>query len=527
VLQRGEGETFRRWLAAIPPEVVRAYPRLCLAQAIAALSAGHIDAVESLLDDAERGLSIASSTPYTPSIGPSMSMLANVPAGIALLRAGVAGSHGDATRTRTWAHAALALLAEHEQGPRVSVRWNRAIAAWIQGNVEEAERAFAALMADGRSANQPNLALGAASARGRIQRAQGRLDAALRSYQSGLVFATHRGGPPVLSAAMMHVGMAEVLYERNQLDQALHHITDGIALGRQFTATQALATGLATLAWMRHAQNDAAGALDAMEEAYQVVPSLDVVALHNPVPAERARFLLAQGELADVAHWVAERGLDAADDPRYPREQEYLVLVRLLLARHAPERALPLLVRLGAAARAQGRMGSLIAVLVLEALARAATGDDTRALAVLVDALSMARPQGYVRVFANEGPAMAHLLRRLIAAGAGGRPATAAALPIEYLGHLLRVAEQWRTPPSVPAPRTNVTLLPMLEDALTERESEVLALLIAGKQNREIADALVVTVDTVKKHITHILDKLGATNRTEAVARARALGLIA
>ena len=172
-------------------------------------------------------------------------------------------------------------------------------------------------------------------------------------------------------------------------------------------------------------------------------------------------------------------------------------------------------------------MGSLIAVLVLEALARAATGDDTHALAVLVDALRMARPQGYVRVFADEGPAMAYLLRRLIAAGAGGRPATVAALPIQYLGHLLRAAEQRKTPTPAPAPPANVPLLPVLGDALTERESEVLALLIAGKRNREIADTLVVTVDTVKKHITHILDKLGATNRTEAVARARALGLIA
>jgi LuxR family maltose regulon positive regulatory protein len=142
----------------------------------------------------------------------------------------------------------------------------------------------------------------------RIQRAQGRLGSALRTCQEGLEFAAQSGHGVVLSAAVAHVGMAEVLYERGQLEQALHHAQQGISLGRQLTSTQALASSLATLAWIRQAMGDPAGASKAMDEAYQIIPSLEIVALHNPVPAERARLSLIQGDVKEVSRWVEEAG---------------------------------------------------------------------------------------------------------------------------------------------------------------------------------------------------------------------------
>src|SRR6266498_3082911 len=228
VLRRGEGETLRGWLAALPQEVVRARPRLALAQAIAAFNAGRLEVAEPLLEQAEQALATAPREPYEPSIGKAMSMLANVPASIALLRAAVAALRGDAERTTELVRQAQAQLAEDERGPRISVRWNLAQADWMRGRLADAERAFAAIVVDGREAGEPHLTLTASSALGRIQRAQGRLDAAFRTYQEGLEFAARTGPTLVLSAAAAHMGMADVFYERNQLEQALHHVGEGI-----------------------------------------------------------------------------------------------------------------------------------------------------------------------------------------------------------------------------------------------------------------------------------------------------------
>jgi LuxR family maltose regulon positive regulatory protein len=164
---------------------VRARPRLALAQVIAAFNAGRLDAAEPLLEQAEQALATAPSEPYEPSIGKAMSMLANVPASIALLRAAIVALRGDAERTTELVRQAQAHLVEDERGPRISVRWNLAQADWMRGRLAEAERAFAGIVAEGREAEEPHLTLTASSVLGRIQRAQGRLDAALRTYQEG------------------------------------------------------------------------------------------------------------------------------------------------------------------------------------------------------------------------------------------------------------------------------------------------------------------------------------------------------
>jgi LuxR family maltose regulon positive regulatory protein len=186
------------------------------------------------------------------------------------------------------------------------------------------------------------------------------------------------------------------------------------------------------------------------------------------------------------------------------------------LAQDRPGQALALLDRLHAAAIAQDRTGSLIETGALRALALAASGDEAGAVTTLAGALALACPQGYVRVFADEGPPMAALLGRLIAAQRTGR--AAAEIPLGYLARLQRAFGPGG-PARDPVPSGIV-------DPLTSRELEVLEMLAAGRSNQAIAGELVVTLDTVKKHVGHVLGKLGAANRTEAVARARELSLI-
>jgi len=249
-----------------------------------------------------------------------------------------------------------------------------------------------------------------------------------------------------------------------------------------------------------------------------------VTSLLNPVPALRARLLLAQGDLAAAVRWTKERGLGQDDEVSYPREPEYLVLARVLLAQDLPDRALALLDRLHALAASQGRTGSVIEIQALRAVALAAAGDQAGAVATLAETLTLAYPQGYVRVFADEGAPMSALLGGLIAAQRSDRTA-ARGVPLGYLGRLLRAFEHQAAAAASPSRRRGVGI-PGLVEALSERELQVLRLLAAGKPNREIADELYVALDTVKKHVTHIFEKLGATNRTQATARARDLGLL-
>ena len=201
------------------------------------------------------------------------------------------------------------------------------------------------------------------------------------------------------------------------------------------------------------------------------------------------------------------------------------MLARVLLALDRPGPALALLDRMHATAAAQARAGSLIEIGALRALGLAASGEEAAAVAALAQALTLACPQGYVRVFADEGPPMAALLARLIAAQRSGSGFGAVAeVPLGCLARLQRALGAQDAAPG--AGRGGAAAVPGLVEQLTSRELEVLAMLAAGRSNQAIASELVITLDTVKKHVSHVLGKLGAANRTEAVTRARELGLI-
>ena len=454
-------------------------------------------------------------------------MLANVPAGIAFLRAELARLRGDAAGAVDWDGRARAQLREGDFYLRTLVRANLAMADWLRGQPVQAERGLAAALAERRAAGEGYLATRVCHDLGQVQRAQGHLDAALATYRQALeVAGAASSEPPHLG--MAHVGLAEVLYEQDELAAALDHATRGIALCRQLAFTPPLAAGLAVLARIRQAHGDPAAATAAMGEAGQVELSPQVVAMFNPVPSQRARLLLAQGDVTAAGQWAAAAGLSPADEPDYPREPAYLVLARVLLAQDRPGAALTLLQALLAAAAGQGRTGSVIEIQVLRALALAARGDHGArgdhdgALGALAEAVTLGCPQGYVRVVADEGAPMRALLARLSAARKDRR-APARDIDPDYLAGLMRACGQAGAAPSW---RRATAALPGLAEPLTDRELEVLRLLAAGRTNQRIAHELVVALDTVKKHVTHILGKLGAANRTEAVARARQLGLI-
>jgi LuxR family maltose regulon positive regulatory protein len=272
------------------------------------------------------------------------------------------------------------------------------------------------------------------------------------------------------------------------------------------------------MARIAEAQGELDRALELLDEAQRRFirsPDPDV----RPVAAVKARVWVGLGRLAEAVDWARERGVSVDDELSYLREFEHITLVRVLMARNRRDRvdgairdAMVLLERLQRAAEQDGRMGSLIEVLALQALAHEARGDIARALASLQRALTLAEPQSYVRMFVDEGPAMRTLLRHAAVAGVAG----------SYTRRLLSAFDESSRPVSAPVDAA----ASRLAEPLTKREVETLRLVAAGMRNQQIADHLVISLSTVKRHIANAYGKLGVSHRTEAVVRANELNLL-
>jgi LuxR family maltose regulon positive regulatory protein len=231
--------------------------------------------------------------------------------------------------------------------------------------------------------------------------------------------------------------------------------------------------------------------------------------------AHQARLWLAQGHLAPAAHWAQESGLHSDDGLNYQYADEYSVLARVLIAQGRLDEASRLLTRFVALVESAGAMNYVIEMSVLQAVAFQAQGQEEQALAALKRALAIGEPQGYVRTFIDEGPQMGQLLRRAVVQG----------ISVDYAGRLLSTLEEEATRATTPSAVSDGARPPQVE-ALSPRETEVLRLLTTHLSHVEMAEELVVSVNTVRSHVKSIYGKLGVHSRMEAVGRARGLGLL-
>jgi LuxR family maltose regulon positive regulatory protein len=486
-LTRGEMTTILGWIGVLPDDIVRANPQLCVLHAWAMAKSGD-------LDGAERGLRAFDGD--------------QLRAEATAVRAYIAGVRGDLTQAVELSQRALALLASENLVVRAIVTQNLGVAYHWSGDPTAAIQTLTEAVALSRAAGQSFQTLTAMAILGRAYEMQAALRQAMETYEEALKLGSGADKRPAPFACMAYVGMAGVLYEWNDLNAAKQCAREGVRLSELGGFIAYRLFGHALLARISEALGDRDNALENIARAEQLAGGSRYALVKALATEQRVRLWLAQGDVMSAARWARERQPHPTEELDPAHEIEQAAVARTLIAQDQLDEALGLLASLLRAAQAAGRTAHVIKIRALEALAFQAQGDDARALSALQQALSLAEPEGYVRTFIDEGKPLARLLRRALIEGVA--PGYAGRL-LAALGDSLGAA----------SPAAQV-----LVDPLTERETEVLRLVAGGLTNRQIGQELVIAVSTVKSHINHIYSKLEVKNRTQAVARARTLGLL-
>jgi LuxR family maltose regulon positive regulatory protein len=526
----GQSHTVLGWLEALPAGIVEQSPTLCQVYAIGLVYTNQFDAAEMRLHDAERALK--SDTPAD--------RVRRARASMAVIRGGIRAYTGDMARAISLVQQALELLPEPatNMAAGIGIAVTRAIAALyaaiayqLTGDVAEAsERRVSAAIALALATGDLTEPLNGYSYLALLQVLQGRLRTAAATYAEIERLAP---GPDALHALIgspaYYFGMAELQREWNDLDAAENYLAPGMALVQGGLAVHAgmIVRGYMALAQAQQARGDGEAALMTLEAFIRLAQERSFFPLLIELAAAlRARLQLLQGDLPAALRWAEASGLSPEDGINFPREAAYLTLARVHIAAGQAEAITPQLGRLLADARAKGRFHSAIEILILQALARRAQGDRPAALSALEEALALAEPEGYVRIFLDEGAPLAELLTKLPRGSARmfayQRNLLAAFHGRQRAVNSLRAQDGGQAITLQSAPRAHQRWV----EPLSEREREVLALVAEGLSNQEIAARLIVGVSTVKKHINNIFGKLAVRSRTQALARARELNLL-
>lgn len=519
----GHFATWLAWVHELPETVIRARPRLVMAYAWALLDTGELEAGEERLREVERWLKATATSRGVPGrtvevvTAVNQAHFRSLSAELATARTYLAQARGDVAATIAHAREVLELVPDDDLLARAPGAALLGLAFWTSGDLEAALRTFTASLAGLERAGDFQSAIGGSFVVGDMLVASGRLGEAAAAYQDALARAERERLVNFPGLLELHVGLAELHRERGDYDAAESHLGNAGELLDGHGHPGNPSRWHAARARMLEARGEMDGALELLDEAERhrvrsVFPDV------RPVPAVRARLLTALGRLDEAGAWAERSGVTAGDEPAYTREFDHLTFVRVLIARHAAGRdacalgnAGGLLRRLLPAAEAGSRAGSVIEIRTLAALIHQAEGDTPRALTALEQALTLAEPEGFLRIFVDEGEPLRRLLRH--AAGRG--------LSEAYVRRLLTAFEAPVRP--APAPRGAASALPQ---PLTPREIEILRLVAAGMRNREIATHLFLSPSTVKRHVANAYGKLDVGSRTAAVARANELELL-
>jgi len=503
---QGMNESFQSaawlgWVKKLPDKLIRTRPVLCTQIAQAFTDTGELEASELRLQDAERcldGSELANEAQLKP-----------LPAMIALTRAYNAQVQGDPATTVKYAELALQLIPDDDFDRRARATTILEVIHWASGNLESAIRGIGDSMERLTQLGNHVMVVASAFAVADLLVALGRLSEAERTYQDALQLAAQHGPEAEHITAHHHLGLSMIYRQRGDDTLAADHLNRAAELGLQTTLVDWLYRWNVAQAQLKEAAGDLETALALLDEAKRVYIQTLVPDL-RPIAALKARIHLKQGRPDKARVWAAERRLSLADEVSYLHEFEHLTLARLEIANPLVN---VLLAHLLQAAEAQKRRGSALDILLVQALAHEAQGNRPQALAALERSLALAEPEGYVRIFVDEGEAM----RLLIEKQSRNRD-----YPLsDYVDKLLAAFTQ---PVATPKSAIIHQKSDMIEP-LSERELEVLKLLRTELSGPEIAGQLIVSVNTFRTHTKNIFDKLGVNNRRAAVRRAKELDL--
>ena len=512
-LQRSESGHFLSWVEKLPEPLIEARPGLGLFHALALIiNSQKLEEIETRL------IQIQKKDP-----GVALDGQADT------LRALLKMLHGDIQNSLELARQALSKLSDSQVLFKSLATDTLGMCYVLGGDIPSAIQAFEEVLPLAQRSGNIMMYASVLSNLAGLQIVQGRLCMAWDNYQKILVLSTDSSGRrlPVAGKALM--GLGELAREWNDLETAAEYLSEAVELLSQYVELGVIFCYI-SLARVRHNQGKWESAWELLSKAQQLASESRSIQMDDRlVEVAQAHFWILEGRFEQAHSWAQKRNLseNALARIRYEAnllgydmlEPEYLSLARLLIAQGKPEQALIILAHLHAIDENKGRGRRLVEVLCLQAKANYLKGDINTALSFLQHALTIARPEGFIRSFTDEGAPILHLLTF----------ATRKGIEPEYASRLIDAMQANQLPPA-PAhipPLFEKSPEVSLVESLSNREVEVLQLVAQGLSNAEISARLVISLSTVKGHTANIYSKLGVNNRTQAVSRARQLGLLA
>ncbi len=499
---RGEQHMLDQWLNRLPESSIAARPVLALARALQLSTAHDLSGAETWLDRVERAIETHAPSPGL--IGDAL-----------LLRASIAQRHNDFVRVIDLARDALRWLPADDVVRRARAMHALAVALSYEAHVAEAIQFFEQAVHTAEDAAEVNIVIHGTANLGIVLSAQGQWRRAHAALLRGLQFAREQGVEHLPTVGRLHSTLAVILHDWHQLADAITHFQAGIELHDRATDPYNRMLARAQYAVTLQMRGEATEAQRWLAEAQRLA---DEHHLHKlscvQLIAAQVDVWLSQDNRTALATWLANCGLAIDDALSTVQEPEHYAYVRALLGLGQPDRALPLIDRLRAEAASAGWHGTELEARVLRCVALQQLGRSAEARTELLDLLPQAESAGRIRLLVERGPVMHALLRETL-------PHITDSNVRQHAERILAAFD----PVTIPSSAIKPAAQPLI-DSLSERECEVLRLVAEGLSDRQIADRLVLAVGTVKRHLNNVYGKLGVNSRTQALARARDIGLL-